>query len=267
MADEWQRGPGLRIKLSRIPGITPKKYLQTSYQFQHPPLSEYSINYGATYNTFTAVDGTEYGRKGGRKLRTMSFDTIILDWESPWAMQQGAGQMDSLRDSLVKLSENLVPFELLVTHQYGNAGKVELHIDAVCPDLVITEREPDARYPNVTFYEWRDPVAKARASAKTWPQIHKLTHQDTLYSLARKYYGDKGAGKKGARAIAKENGIPNWGYGTRLVLSKKFTPGSKIRIPKLPTTLEEQHTPKAIKPKKKKTSGSGGGSSGVILIG
>lgn len=246
------RSDGLKIKLVRIPGVTDKRLLPVPYYFQCPPTDTFTLNYGHESQTYSVIPtgtsrGGQYKRVGGRKLRAVSFSTIVVDWAEFMIRSHqdanAANGYDSLQDLVERLqhmAENGSPVHLLAAHDWADEPEIDFY--ATMPDLALHEQggEPDARYADVSFEEWRDPVVQGKSSkkqrrgGKSWPKTHVLDDDDTLYGLAKTYYGKDGAGRVGAEAIARTNAIASWGFGTPLVQSKRFKKGDKIKIEQLP---------------------------------
>lgn len=237
------RSDGLKIKLTRVAGLTPANVLDTPYYFQCPPEDEVTLSFGHSSTDYTVIpsqDDGDFQRVGGRQLRTAAFSTLVVDWggfilADHFARNFDAGTftIETLVNNLIEVSEKGAIFRVTASH---NLRGVEWSWLATLPDLGVVERagEIDARFLNITFKEWRKGISQAkRVGGKTWPKTHVLTKTDTLYNLARHYYGKTGAGRPGATAIAKANKIRNWGFGTPLVNSKRFKVGDKIKIPEM----------------------------------
>lgn len=235
--DPGGRNEGLLIKLSAIRGVTRRGYLKTPYYFQCPPTDEFSIAYGAERTTYRTIKAGEYSRKGGRNLRTITFDTLVLLW-APFVLwpETTRGDIRSGVSRLITTTEKELVFRFQAAHIFGEDGSSYwADMPAVLTAFTPTERggENDARYLNCQFQEWRDPVVKRegkgrkRYGYKDFPRTHKLTKTTTLYGLAKKYYSST----KGWKWIAKANGIKKWGPSTPLVNSHRFHVGDKVKIP------------------------------------
>ena len=153
------RGQGLRIRMRRVPGMTPKGTLKVPYYFQCPPMDEFSVAYGHQHGKYTTIDG-EYSRRGGRNLITTSFRTLIVEYGG--FVVEHDYDVGKLVDRLQILCHKGYPFDLLCTHAYNQ--EPELHMDAVLETVTVVENanELDARYLDLAFCEYRDPVVKRR---------------------------------------------------------------------------------------------------------
>jgi hypothetical protein len=201
-------GDGLLVALYAIPGLTKKASVPTrGLLLQCPPLEEFSVEYAYSYSDYDTIRKGQFSRAGGQQLRTVTFDTIVVDPET---------QVRLLRDLL----ESGSPVQFTAFHVAGSAsiGKaqglsemapgVELMMPATLRSLRSTERagEVDARYVTLGFTEYRDPAlqSKARAGSRSFPQNVRLEGSGkatvggqkvgggavTLSKLARQFYGD-----------------------------------------------------------------------------
>lgn len=261
------RGDGLRVFLEPIPGQSARGILDTAgLLFQCPPLDEFSVDYAHSHTDYETLDN-QHSKKGVPQLRTASFSTLVVDY-GLYVVNDDAPEIEVVTDTLLKLTEAGDPFLLTVAHAlpprgYANwsltlAGP-ELQMPATLRTLKVTEKagEGDARYLDVAFSEYRDPVqsrsalGKRRAGGRSFPTTARLfadgTCRDeagnaigappqrpvTLYELARYFYGDSGA----AADIQRANGLGSWGRSDALILAPRYkrlggrTP-AKIAIPK-----------------------------------
>lgn len=232
------RGEGLRVRLARIPGETPKGVL-------HRP-----IILPAVLNTFgwteeflhseygTVRDGQfsqpAMGPPAARQLRTLDdIETLTIAWDPPWLVQQGQDPDDVYRQ-LFAIGRSKRAVELLATLQFGPQRpmmRTNITIRSISP--LLKQGEADSMYYTVRISEWRDASGKrrgeGRGSAAKLPTTHKLTTADTLSSLSQHYYHSH----KHWRAIAHANGIHGFGASTALVKYGRYKVGSKIKIPKV----------------------------------
>lgn len=181
------RDEGLRVRLSRISGVTKPGVLTSSFTFQCPPLEEFAIDEAYIHSDYDTISSGSFSRAGGRSLRTFSFDTLVVDEEDPaYAVDIGviAEDVDTLRDIL--RSGTAVRF--VATHRWGLSPEVDMPV--TLRSLRPTERmgEPDARYLSLAFSEWRNPRLKRdgkakRRGTKPWPMVITLK-KDTRWSVA-----------------------------------------------------------------------------------
>jgi hypothetical protein len=172
---------GLQVQLSRIPGITPKNLLERPYFFQCPPLSEVSYEYGYDHNDYQTVREGTFSRKSGRRLRAVTFATLVVDW-GLFTLRSADEDMtiEEHTEALQELSESGDAFMLTMSHRFsgwsiGPNGRWSLTMagpEAEFPvtlrSLRVTEREGegDARYLDVSFTEYRDPVVGGKHKGK-----------------------------------------------------------------------------------------------------
>jgi hypothetical protein len=87
--------------------------------------------------------------------------------------------------------------------------------------------EGDAKYYNMSFTQWRDPVIRRRRRKRKFPIRHRLTKKDTLAKLARKYYGDP---SKAGQIKVYTPKLRRWGANTPIVEHKKYKVGDVLVI-------------------------------------
>src|SRR5687768_16110445 len=183
---------GLLVSLAGIEGMTDKGLLASPFYFQCPPLEEFVVEYAHGHTDYDTVGAGEFSRKGGVKLRTTSFDTLFVDWAT-WTVTSDFPPIESITDELIELTESGSPFLLTVARvatiggfdgwDLSQAGP-ELQMPATLRSLRVSEKagEGDARYLNVSFVEYRDPVVaalrrgkKRRSGGRTFPQTVMMT--------------------------------------------------------------------------------------------
>ena len=102
---------GLRVILKRMPGYTPKDLLQQFFYFQVPPLENFKHAHGHDQQSYETLRG-EFSRPGGRRLITIQFTTMVLDWTPEWSLLHGEGYQPEPIDitrNLIKLCESGLP--------------------------------------------------------------------------------------------------------------------------------------------------------------
>lgn len=233
------RTDGLGVQLNALQGVTDKDVLYSPLVFQCPPLEEFVVEYAHSHGDYDTISDGQYSRKGGVQLRQCSFDTLFVDY-ALFAMT--SVNIESITEQLVEVCESGSPFLLTVAHALPPTGftkaalttiQPELQMGATLRTLRVTEKagEGDARYVNVSFTEYRDPVVTAagktaRSGGKTFPSevligktgagydlttravIASPTARVTLDRIARHYYGKP----EMAKLVAVANGLENWGY-------------------------------------------------------
>lgn len=257
-AASYSARPGLRIRLARIKGISKGPALAAPYYFQCPPLDSFQHDHGFDHSRYTTIEG-EFSRRGGRRLIAANFRTIVVEWGA-FVTEFGFDVQD-LANSLVDISEEGYPFDLLAWHNYNKLP--ELHMPATLDSVSVVEQagEVDARYLDLAFTEWRDPVVRRKSLGKprtparkefpftvqlkkdgswTWPTTapgRSLSLKDlaankalTLERIARWAYGKPSY----AKYVAKANNIKDWGYDTALIKHSRFKKnGGKIKVPEI----------------------------------
>lgn len=254
---------GLRVHLSKIPGITEGGLLAEPFVFQCPPLDEFTVDYAFSHQDYDTATAGQFSRPGGLQLRQTTFDTLFVDWGG-FTVTNDFPPIEELTADLIELCESGSPFLLTIAHQLPPGGFTnwaltlagpELQMYATLRTLRVIERagEGDARYANVAFVEYRDPVTatfragkKVRVGGRTFPRGvtigpdgrgvtdkgFLLADVVTLASLARSFYGFA----SGGALIAKANGLTDWGFNTPLIQHPRFGPnnrpvGGKLTIP------------------------------------
>lgn len=251
---QWKGGDGLRVRLMAVPGLTGRELssgaLAEPFRFQCPPLNSFSVEYAYSHTDYETVGLGQVSRKGGRQLRTVSFESLFVDFGT-WTVATLAGEKGETTASKIALSlerlaqivESGDPFQLTVMHPDGfdsvaeglrEDALVELDMWATMRSFSQEERagEGDARYVSVSFTEYVEPLVSRRTKrrkrkSKTWPRTHRLTENDTLRSLARSYYGAPEAW----RIIARENGMGRFSASDVIVNRTALKVGAKISIP------------------------------------
>lgn len=193
------RGEGLRVQLSKIKGLTTgdaAKVLRRPYRFQCPPMDQFSIPLSTTYSSYTNYKGTQYLGRGTDDLIVLTYRTVVVEYgqfvvEAHWDPDRPdritGDLVTELVNRLKRLRKAKVPFRLLATHAYGE--RAEIDIQAVLEGIVITEQagEQDARYLDLTFHQWRDPVvserSRTRGTAREWPKYLELSKDKRTWSL------------------------------------------------------------------------------------
>lgn len=266
MSTPVARGEGLRIQLRRIPGVTKgeaAKILEKPYRFQCPPMDTFEIQRQRSFGTYTNYKGAEFLSRGGKQLQPITFRTIAVEYanfvvERWWEEHE---LVDYYVDRLTKIWDAGWPVELLATHAYNQ--KAELHMDAVIESVTVVEvaGEKDARYIDIGFKQWRDPVVTARrrggSTAVHWPQYLTLdkdrkhwrtTHrmkipvkkppmladQWTFALLAKYAYGKPSLAK---HIMAAQKPAIHGGAHTPIMDFRQFRKGGRVKIPAPPPVV------------------------------
>lgn len=231
---------GLRVRLSRIRGETPKGILR-----QPLYLPAVMRGFGWTeefshveYDTVSAGQFSQaaQGPKSARQLRQLDdIETLTLKWDPVWLVEQGLDPK-KVYDELFGVGRSRAPVQLYAAPRFPGETKgfVRMNVTVRSISVQLREREPDTRYFVLRIVEWRSNEVERRRAGKAGdrlPTTHILTATDTLYSLSQHYYHYAG----GTGTIAAANGIKGFGKKTPLVKHKRLKVGTKIKIPKPPT--------------------------------
>lgn len=246
---------GMRMKMSAIPGVTQGdavKALAKPFSFQCAPLEEFTVPKSRAFGRYTNYKGSEYLTRGGSSLHQISIRTLLVEWAT-WT-NTGVFNIPGAIALLDRIWQAGYPFALLVTNSYNTTP--ELQMDAVLESWSRTENagEGDARYLDLTFTQFREPVIHTTARGE-WPQkiIIKpngdwyiqgqkpfpIVHQNaqnpaSLAEFASWTYGKPSLWRH--IAAAQKPPILNWGSGTSLFSPHtRFARGGTLTIPKPPS--------------------------------
>lgn len=238
-------GDGLRISLSRVRGWTAEGLLTHALFLQCPPLETFTIVNGFAHSDYDTLRQGQFSRPSGRQLRTVQFQTLIVDFRPPWAfwappvsdsftplvggvahpLPQGVGGQEEkgaqlpnplqVADELEEILNSGTPFQFRAANPaYWGASRKDLTMMATLRSMSVEERagEVDARYFDLSFTEYRRAEVSRKAQGfqgggkiRNLPYKHTLQKGDTLTRLAKKYYGSTNRW----RNIAKANGVRN----------------------------------------------------------
>lgn len=261
---------GLRIVLRRINGVTDKDMLTEPLYFQCPPLEDFTIEFGADHTDYATVREGQFSRRGGRMLRTWSVSTLAVDFLPSWVLPRTVQSMERIQQRLAHLCESGSPFLFVAHHDVPRemasaplvevGPKIERH--ATLRRVRVTEKagEPDARYFDLDFTEYRVPTVHRQHRGKRKPTAQdtkfpvvvqfdkdgsatetkgglpniKHTKDDvTLAGLARLYYGDPSKWRVIVRANAEQHpDLKNLGQNEPIINARSVKPDTKLRIPK-----------------------------------
>ena len=235
----------LMARIAPIHGETPRRILRTSFYL---PAIMRGFGWGTSFahTEYTTLRDGEFsqpalGGRGAPDLTTVDdMESLTVVWNPEWlaAPEEVWG---SVRTRLERIGEAKVPFELMVKprHLRNNVAQREtllLLVNVTMRSLHVEMREgePDTLYFTIGLREWRKAgVLRLGAGKAQDAQSHVLDDDDTLNSLAMKYFHSYGA----ADAIARANSITNWGRDTPLKKHPRFKRrGAKVKIPSIPRT-------------------------------
>lgn len=170
--------PGMHVELAHAKGHTKPGLLRLPYRFQVPPTDEFTRQLSYAHTDFDTVRAGQHSRPQSRQLQTVSFQTLVVDWDATFAVWPKGRAVDRmsmvdrfelfnvlhLTDVLVRVLQSGTPVRLRAGNtylwdDYDVEGLYTLR------NLTIAERggEPDARYLDVELHEYR-PLALNRRS-------------------------------------------------------------------------------------------------------
>lgn len=253
MARNPKRGDGLRIKLSAIQGETrgdAKKALKTPYYFQCPPLDELQRSWAFTFASYTNYKGEEFLSRTGKQLSPITFRTIAVEWGA--FVVEFDFDVNKLEKSLQRITEAGWPMQMLMTHQYGKEAEFDAPVVLESFSSGENAGEPDARYFDLSFKRWNNPITNRRGNDKLpttltlfeggqWMEVGGKGWSGngvlTFAKIAQHYYGKPSLA--GYVAGSQPAPVGRWGMHTDLFKHPRFGRGSaKILVPELPRAGE-----------------------------
>jgi hypothetical protein len=242
------RGVGLVVRFSPIKGITPQGALSRKL-YLPATLDPFTVDEQSVHNEYDTISGGHFsqpaqGDQNARSFRTMSLDTITVDFDAPYLVAKGQDPL-WVRERLYEILRFRKPVHMLVTfnpsRHLGSEFEGDITIREISKD--VRNGELETRYLTLTISEWRDPSAARRSvnaggsrkKGVSLPTTHQLTAKDTLASLSQDFYGSYAFW----RDIRDANGISKrFGQKTPIVsLPGRFKVGYKLKIPALGAKL------------------------------
>jgi hypothetical protein len=170
----WKRNAGIRVTLFNEPGITSKNVLSEPFRFQVPPLEEFTQQFSFDHAEYTTIRGGTYTRPAARQLTQIQFQTLFVDWNPSWAAFHlyKPNPIDETKD-LRSILNTGTAFRMVIRNPDLWGYQNDVNMLAVLKALTVTEKngEPDARYVDLTFQEYRPPAAinRKQLGKKTKP--------------------------------------------------------------------------------------------------
>jgi hypothetical protein len=234
---------GLRVILSPIDGVTPASLMKKPFLFQAPPLNDFTEEMAYNHGDYMTAFSGERSRPMGRQLETINLSTLWLDDGSrdhapDWALVKKAKDPIVVKNQLKALLYAGSPMWLMI-HQMPLWHRYDLKVMVTIRSFTSQEKEGenDARYFNFQFREWRTTDVRTKGQGATrnrvGPHGTNVTvknlppNRDTLYELAKYYYGSASQWK----VIAKANGLTNITGTTNLKTRFAKTPSKKLHLP------------------------------------
>jgi hypothetical protein len=247
---------GVQVVLKRIAGLTNEGYLDEDWRFQVAPMEEFGSESTHAWSDYVTVERGMFSREGGVELMSISFQSLIVDYNPTWASWVGVND-DSWSDpqaageELRELQREGGPFRLVAWNQ-GMWDNPDYDLAVTLRSVSVSEKagEPDARYFDLQFMEYRQQLLERRAyghqghSLPMWVVVlnngivaedggaeHKIgtpNKHATLRHLAKHFYGSSAKWQ----GIANTNGLE---IAADAPLSKLVTaarPWRRLTIPK-----------------------------------
>lgn len=231
-----RRGEGLRVRLARIPGETPKDVLRSPL-YLPATLSGFGWTEAFSHSEYDTVSDGQHsqpamGPATARQLRTTDdVQTLTVDWDPKWFVDRGRDP-DDVRSELFAIGRARKAVEMLASLKLDEAPLLRMNITVRSIRTELRPGEPDALYFTLSISEWRPESAERRGQGSRGdrlPTTHVLTAEDSWHSLSLRYYHSATPW----RVIAGANGLTSWGQSTPVVKSSRFKVGDKVKIPKL----------------------------------
>lgn len=280
----FHKEAGLRVMLRRIPKLTKSDLLLRPFYFQNAPTDSFGWDKSHAWEDYVTIGKGTFTREGGEELKTISLSSLVVDYNPTWAVLVGGKKRGRKRnerapggnapniiqvgDYLEKLLDGGTAMRLVVWNR-ALYEKAEIDMAVTLRSVSFREQggEPDARYFDLAFSQYREPRMKRRGYGKDSRRdlpAHVIIQRNgtaevqergkdgvknpevigtggnpaTLRRLAKVFYGAHGMW----RTIAKVNGITNYGPDENLAgLAKRGRAKARLVIPEAKDQQESQH--------------------------
>lgn len=242
---------GLNVWLRPIPGVSdPRQFPHNkTFAFQVPPLDVFGLDGDAPHDDYMTIGDGEHSSPGsGPNLRTLSYNTLFVDYQANWSLLHHANWVPDPQEYIADLGRIRTlrkPFHLLV-HQSNLRDKYDVDMAATLRSVhwEIRHGENDAYYVTVSFKEFRSPdIQEFLVGAAHHPHLPARipvaripANRNTLAKMARFYYGDPSKW----RSIAAANGIRNVTSNTVLTAKNVHKTAVSVPVLKKPSTKKGQ---------------------------
>lgn len=245
-------GPSAGTRVRLLPEAGKTLGLPAPFLFQLPPLEEVEVTWEEQHTEYDTVSANQFSRHGGSALASVSFQTAVVYDETGYfgGFQDWVDPIE-VKTMLLKQMRTGTPIRLTLGQTDMWEGRYDLNMLATLRSLGYANRsgEPETRYLNLAFREWRDPrvgtklLPKKKKKGKArGPKKTKKKGRDggtipsglTLYDVAREEYGSPMLW----RAIAIASGLRNIGPSEEL--RSRMRPGDSLTIPPNPRGDEEE---------------------------
>lgn len=181
----FHREAGLMVSLRHIPGKTKKELLKRPFYFQNGPLDSFGWEKSHAWEDYVTITRGTFTREGGRELKTITFNSLVVDYNPSWAALAGgqhhrpgnsstrdepggeAPKPIAVGDYLERLLDSGTPFRLIARNA-ALWGRPEIDMAVSLRSVNVVERagEVDSRYFDLSFTEYREPRMKRRGYGK-----------------------------------------------------------------------------------------------------
>lgn len=237
---EEPSGQGIHVVVGAVKNITPVALDRLlPFAFQVPPLNNFPINRSYPWQDYDPLEGGQRSRRGSKQLNTYSWRTLFTADPWGWTLLHGDGFTPNPLEMLARLDRIAT-----LSNQYGVPvyltarnpklwSRFEINTPATIRSLNSeeVEGEPDTRYVDIQMTEWRDTSLQSKRMGGGSGRNARLPvtliardlppTKNTLYELAKNYYGQPSAWK----VIAKANGLMDAGSEN----SQRITPSFDLR--------------------------------------
>lgn len=186
LVNEGLEVPGMRVILAPIDGLTKKGIMvdgsgkPRSFRFQMPPTESFTRSLSHGHSDYDTLRVGQHSRPAGQQLQSVRFQTLIVDWDVPWAVYPNSKKFDdtfgtgystvrdefwnllNVTDQLEEILESGSPVKLYAGQPAlweGGGGEDgwDVNMPVTLRSMNVEERagEPDARYIDVEFVEYR----------------------------------------------------------------------------------------------------------------
>ena len=197
--DHLQQGPwygeGLRVELRPMKHITKEGVLRRPFYFQCPPLETFRVDKSQSFNDYDTINAGQFSNGSGRQLTTISFQTLISIAPAPWIVRPAENWNPKHTSQVLdEIMREETPVRMVAWHpgyagaknKKGRRPTVEINMPVTIRSTGREERagEGDARYFDISFTQWRDPIQNRRRRSR-FPRRIRLHKKDTLAKIGR----------------------------------------------------------------------------------
>lgn len=220
----------LRVRLSRIPGETPRGILDKPL-YLPAVLGDFTVVEEASFEEYQThragmFSAPASGPATARQLRTVDLQALTIDWRAPWVTYSSPRHVMNTLNAILRSRR---PVELFAIRRHGDPSELRMHVNLRRLERTLRPGEADTRYWSIAITEWRNPRTRRRSDHESlnFPLSIQIDKKTTLHSLAARWYKDSTQW----RLIGGANGLDAWGPRTAIVKSGLFKAGQKVIIP------------------------------------